>query len=266
MSIDDEGSTPSGTQPDEVVVPATVAKPPKGDPVVQALTVTILIIVALTLVTVIYAIVGGVFGSGSPKTMGENKLMNTAAAIKAGNKDPQVWVAYISALIGDRQYQLAQETIERGKKTLAKQDVNQDMVYMQATLDEAQGNNDKALATAELAIKAIKKANEEAKVNYKKTGNPTESMILEDNASYWDLLLLKAALLEKKSEWKKALAVYDEYLSVKETAATVFTQRGNVKEKLGDKKGAEADYRQTLVFISDNKDALAGLKRIGVAK
>jgi tetratricopeptide (TPR) repeat protein len=91
-------------------------------------------------------------------------------------------------------------------------------------------------------------------------------MMLQENATYWDLLLLKAAIFESKSDWKKALEAYNEYLTTKTTAATVFAQRGNVKEKLGDKKGAEADYRQVLVFIPDNEDALAGLKRIGVAQ
>jgi tetratricopeptide (TPR) repeat protein len=175
-------------------------------------------------------------------------------------------VVYISALIGDHQYSLAQETIDRGKKTLKDQEITQDMVYMQATLYDAQNNTDKALVTAEAAIKTIKKANEEAKANYKKTGKPTTAMMLEENANYWDLLLLKASILEKKQDWKQALGVYDEYLAEKATAATVFVDRGDVKAKLGDKKGAEADYRQALVFIPDNADALAGLKQIGVAK
>jgi len=267
MAIDTEGTQPSGNEPDKVVTPAAAAKKKApSDPVANGLLVTILLVVALTLVTVLYAIVGGIFGTGAPRTAGEFKVKAAQAKIQAGSKDNMVWVEYITALIGNGEYRTAQEFIDKGKKTLDKQEIYQDMAYMQATLYAAQGQNDKALAEADAAIKVIKKTSDEAKADSAKTKQPKTAAFLVENQNYWDLLLLKAELLVKKNDQKGALAVYDEYLASKPTAATVFVLRGNAKEKLGDAKGAEADYRQALVYISDDAGALAGLKRIGVAK
>jgi len=172
------------------------------------------------------------------------------------------WVAYISALIDDGQYGQAQRYIDRGKKLLEAQDVSADMVLMQASLDIAQGDNDAALKNAEQAMKTIKATHDKAAKKQKKTGQPTEASVqLHDN--YYELLLLKAEVFEAKKDWKKALAAYDEYLKEKPTAASIAVMRGAVKEKLGDKKGAEADYRAAIAFIPDDPAALAGLKRIG---
>jgi len=267
MAIDTEGTQPSGTEPDKVAGPAAVVKKKApSDPIANALLVTILLIIVLTLVTVLYAIVGGVFGSGAPRTAGENKVKTAAAKIEAGSTDNTVWVEYILALIGNGDYRHAQEMIDKGKKTLKRQEIFQDMVYMEASLYAAQGDTDKALKSAEAAIKQIKTTSDEAKANSEKTGQPSVAAILLDNANYWDLLLLRAELLEKKNDYKGALVSYDEYLKNKPTAATVFVLRGQAKEKAGDPKGAEADYRAALVFIADDPEALAGLKRIGVAK
>lgn len=257
MAIDTEGTQQSGMEPDKVASPAAAArKRPPSDPVATGLLVTILLVVALALVTVLYAIIGGVFGTGAPRTAGEHKVKAAEAKIQAGTKDNAVWVEYITALIGNRQYREAQDWIDRGKKTLDKQEIYQDMVYMQATLYAAQGQNDKALVETNKALAVIKKTSDEAKANATKTGQPKTAAILAENANYWDLLLLKAELLVKKNDQKAALAVYDEYLTNKPTAATVFVQRGDVKAKLGDAKGAEADYRQALVFISDDAELL----------
>ncbi len=266
MVVGAEGPEPEGSEAPEVAPPAALPvrrRPP--DPVARALVTTILIIVVLAVATAAYVVVGGVMGTGAPRTMAEYKLTAAAAKIEGGSKERSDWVDYISALISQGRYRDAQDWIAKGKKTLDKQEISQDMVYMQANLYAAQGNLDQALQAADAALKTMKATRKAALIEMAKTGSPTEaSSPLGEN--YWDLLLLKADIFEQKKDWRSAAAAYDEYLAGNKTAATVFVQRGNVRERLGNTKGAAGDFRRALTFIPDNADALAGLKRIGAAK
>jgi len=235
---------------------------PKRDPLVATLWLIIFAIIIITLSTVAYGLLTNLFGTGAPRTMAQYKIMSAEAKIEAGSKVREDWVSYITALIDDGQYRQAQAAIDRGKKIVEKQDISADMIFMQASLDFAQGDVDSALKLANQAQKQIKTVHEKDLAKQKKTGNPTEASVgLHDN--YYEMLLLKAEVFEKKQDWKKALAAYDEYLKAKPTAASIAVLRGVVKEKLGDKKGAEKDYRNALMFIPDDAAALAGLKRIG---
>jgi tetratricopeptide (TPR) repeat protein len=269
MTIETEGTQPSGPDPEKEARPteaptkAEKKAEKKKDPVAQVLLITILLVIALALVTWVFIIYAGVLGTGAPRTMTESKAMAGAAKLKAGNKEPEVWTNYISALVDQKQFRQAQEWIDKGKKVLEKQEATQDMGRMQATLLLAQGNQDAALKQADVSIAAIKKANSEAIANSKKSGQPSALAYLAENENYWDLLLLKADIYTQRSDWKNALAAYNDYLAGKTTAATVMVQRAAVKEKLGDTKGAIADYKQALAFIPDNAEALAGLKRMG---
>lgn len=256
----------AGTPPRPRRAKKSGAQRQPGDPVVQGLIITILAVIALTLVTIVYALVTGVFGNGAPRTAGEQRIMAAKAKIDAGSAEAADWDTYIRALIDDGQYGKAQDTITEGAKTVKNLDISADMTYMQAELYLAQGKLDDALATADEAMAAIKKAYEEGKAAYQQSGEPNLAYSNGLNGNYYELLLLKAEVLEKQQKWAEALPVYDEYLEGKPTAASVFTQRGKVKEQLGDTAGAEADYRQTLAYISDDAEALAGLERIGASK
>jgi len=266
----DAAEDTTGLKTDESVGterPANEAKPTRTtDPVVRALGVTILLIVVLTLVTVAYSLFTGVFGTGAPRTLAEQRVAAAAAKVEAGSTVPLEWMAYILALTDSGQYRKAQEWIDKGTAALEDQEISADMLYMQADLYLAQGEKDKALETTEKALKTIKDTFESEKVNSAVSGKPSKAVAFGISQNYWELLLLKAEIFEIDQEWDKALVVYDEYLAGQPTAATVFSLRGQVKEQLGDAAGAEADYRQTLVYIADDPDALAGLKRIGVSK
>lgn len=236
------------------------------DPMVRALFITILLIIVLTLTTVVYALLTGVFGTGAPRNATEQRIVAAAAKVEAGSTEPVEWNVYIMALIDDERYDEAQQWIDKGKASLADQDISADMVYMQADLYLAQGDLDKALQSADEALTTIKTTYESEKANSELTGNPSKAVAFGISGNYWELLLLKAEVFERQEKWSEALACYDEYLADNVTAATVFTQRGKVKEQLNDLAGAEADYRQTLAFIADNDEALAGLDRIGAAR
>jgi len=250
-------------QPDSAAPAPRPASTRPQDPIVRALGITILLIIVLTLVTVVYALFTGVFGSGAPRTVTEQRVVAAQAKVDAGSTNPDDWMAYILALTDDGQYRKAQEWIDKGKVLLPDQEISADMLYMQADLYAAQGELDQALETADEALGVIKTTYEAEKEKTALTGRPSKAVAFGISENYWDLLLLKAEIYESREQWTDALAAYDEYLADHVTAASVFAQRGQVKEQLADLEGAEADYRQTLSFIPDNPDALAGLERIG---
>lgn len=264
-----EGAEPEGPEsqnaparPEKVARVKPAARP--KDPVVQALTLTIFAVIILALVTIAYALITGVFGNGAPKTAAQQRLMASQARVEGGSTTSTDWKMYIRGLIDTKQYKKAQEMINEGASKVPKQEIYADMTYMQAELYLAQGDLDKSLETADKALTQIKTTYDSAMDTYREKGEPSLAMAggLVDN--YWEILLLKAEIYEKKADWKQTVAVYDEYLAEKTDAATIYTQRGKAKEQMGDTAGAEADYRETLKYIADDKEALAGLKRIGV--
>lgn len=236
------------------------------DPVNEMLSLVILGVVILALATVVYALVTNLFGNGAPRSASEQRLIATKAKVEAGSKEAADWDAYILALIENGQYSAAQSAIEQGKATVKNLDVGADMSYMQAELDLAQGDLDGAMTAADEALTTIKASYETGLVNAEQSGNPSPASAAGFVDNYWYVLLVKAEVLEKQEKWSEAVEVYDEYLAGKPTMATVYTQRGDAKEKLGDTAGAEADYRQTLAFMPDDPAALAGLDRIGAAR
>ncbi len=266
MAVESEEQSPDVVEPTDADAPKIVVPKRRVDPVARALMTTILLVIVLTLVTVLYAQLTNVLGTGAPRTMSEARIISSGAKVEAGSVDPIEWKTYIRALIEDGQYGKAQEWIDSGSATLPDQEIGADMVYMQAELYLAQGELDKVLETADKALETIKKTYEAEKINVEVSGIPSKAVAFGISKNYWELLLLKAEVYEKQGEWELALTVYDEYLDENTTAATVFSQRGKVKEELGDTAGAEKDYRRTLAFIRSDAAALAGLERIGVSE
>lgn len=264
----DEGAMPEPVQAPSRAArrSAAAAARPRRDPVVQTLITSILVVLVLALVTIAYALVANVFGTGAPRTSEEQRLISYKARIDAGSTASEDWRMYILALIDAEQYGKAQEMIDKGTATLPDQEIFADMLYMQAELYLAQDDLDGALETADRTLTTIKETYETEKAASAVSGVPSKAVAggLVDN--YWEVLLLKAEVLERQEDWAGALACYDEYLEKKTTAATVFTRRGEIRERLGDTAGAAEDFRSTLVFIADDADALAGLERIGASR
>lgn len=243
-----------------------VAARKRRDPLVQTLQLVIMTIIILALVTVAYALMTGVFGTGAPRTSSEQKIMATQAKVDAGSKYAPDWKAYIFALIEAGDYRTAQQVIDKGKTVLPDQEISADMVYMQGELYFAQGKLDQSLKSCDQALNTIKTTYETAKAAAANNPQANKAYSAGLNDNYWLALLLKAAIFEKQEEWGKALTAYDEYLTTEVTDATVYTQRAKVKEEMGDTAGAAEDYRQTLTYIPDDEEALAGLKRIGASE
>src|SRR5574340_853942 len=130
-----ESEAPVAAQTPGTRVAKRAARPtPPRDPLVQALGITILVIIILTLVTVAYALFTGVFGNGAPRTSSEQRIMAAAAKVEAGSVSAADWTNYIRALIEEGQYGKAQQAINDGSKKVKDLNISADMTYMQAEL------------------------------------------------------------------------------------------------------------------------------------
>ena len=85
-------------------------------------------------------------------------------------------------------------------------------------------------------------------------------------ASYQTAALAKAAALITTKDYAGAIKVYDIYLADQPVDSDVLVQRATAKIQVGDKKGAEADFRAALKYIPDYQPALDGLKQIGATQ
>ena len=85
-------------------------------------------------------------------------------------------------------------------------------------------------------------------------------------ASYSDAALAKAEALMASEDYSGAIKALDAYLKQKPADSDILVMRAQSKAKVGDKKGAEEDYRAALKYIPDYQPALEGLEQIGAAQ
>lgn len=231
------------------------------DPVVRTLAWVSVVLVILYLATIVGALFMGVMSPSEPRTRGERDVRYYEILIQKTPKDTNLWKSYIDSLVKTKQYLKAQDVIDRAKKSVD-QKSTQDISAAQANLYIARKDYDAAIKTADDARKKLKAYYAEA---VKKPGS-AEAKGLEIHENYWDMLLVKSEALSGKGDAKGAIKVLDEYIKEKYTASDALVRRGQLKAEIGDKKGAEKDFRKALTFIPDDAAALEGLKQIGVEK
>lgn len=229
------------------------------DPVVRYMSFSAIGLVVLFLVTIIAAYFMGVLGNPLPKTRYQRDLIVAEEAVSKAPQSSGLWHTYITLLIQDGQYRKAQDTIDRAKTVVKDEASTQELSMAQAELYFGTKDYKKAVTTTDDARKKIKK---EYDLAVKKTGSE-ESMGKEINQNYWEILILKAEAQVKLDKPRDAIKTLDEYLKVFPDAADVTIRRGDLKVQVGDKTGAAKDYRTALKYMPGDKNALAGLKKIG---
>jgi hypothetical protein len=75
-----------------------------------------------------------------------------------------------------------------------------------------------------------------------------------------------AKAYEGTGKFSDALKSYDEYLKNNAIDTDARIARANIKLKLGDTAGAQADFKATLTYIPGDQRAMDGLKKIGAGK
>ena len=251
--------------------PATRSRPAQtaphrrvDDPVIARLKLAIIVVIVTWLAGILSAVMFGTFNlAHPPRTSTENEIEQFAGVVQSGKAGSQTYARYVDTLVRAGQLSKAQQALDKAIK-VAKTDKSY-LYAQQARLSFAQKDYkgavaaaDKAMAEAKKELKAFKAANVAA------NRNPNAAAVMPD--SFSTAALAKADALVQSKDYANAIKAYDSYVKVRPVDSDVLVQRASVKVRIGDKKGAEADYRVALKYIPDYKPALDGLKQIGVPK
>ncbi len=230
------------------------------DPVVRKMAFVAVGILIIFLVTVVSALITGVIQPGGPRTVLERDISVSGAAVRAGTTDTSVWARHISALILDGQFGRAENILATAKASLD-DSATADIVLSEARLLRAQGQYEEALEVAEAARTQLREHHEGRLAQAGPVANAARLEGLHDN--YDIAVLVKAEIYRDMEKWDSVLEQYDIFIETNPGAADILTDRGDVKFEMGDRSGAEADYREALRFYPDYEEALVGLERIG---
>lgn len=235
-----------------------------SDPVIRVLLWGIAAVVVIWMVSMLSAMIFGLLTPpAAPRTAAERDLMALTSTVKSGKANTQTYSQYVAVLISAGQLSKAQQSLDQALKN-AKTDKSYlyarqaDLALARKDYQAATKAADKAMAEAEKELKAFMAENVKNNRNkYAGAKIPT---------SYTDAALAKAEALAASEKNKDAIKAFDLYLKQSPTDSDILVQRAQVKIKVGDTKGATADFRTALKYIPDYQAALDGLKQIGASR
>lgn len=235
-----------------------------GDPVVRWLMLGIFLVIILWLVGVLSAMMFGLLSpAAAPRTEAEKDILTLNDAVQSGKATTQTYARYISVLISAGQLSKAQQALDEAFKT-AKTDRSY-LYAQQAQLDLTRKDYagtvaaaDKAMAEAQSELKAF--MDENVKNNRRRDAGATIP------TSFTDAALAKAEALVSTHDNANAIKAFDVYLKSSPADSDILVQRAQIKLLVGEKSGAEADFRTALKYVPDYQPALDGLKQIGAAR
>ncbi|MEI8080971.1 MAG: tetratricopeptide repeat protein [Actinomycetes bacterium] len=257
--------------PVSVVIPGDTAEPSSAtspaptrkrrDPVARWLLMAILVVIILWLLSVASALLFGFLSpAAAPRTSIEHQVAEYQLKTQTGKAAAVDWAAYVSALLEAGQVTKAESVVNQAIKT-SKSDKS--YVYLsQARVLMARKRYNDAVKAADAALAESKKEtdSEVKRLQAKGINATVEKRRLP---SWQDSLLVRAQALAAAGKTADAIKAYDDFLVLAPTESDVLTVRGLLKVKVGDKTGAEKDFREALRFIPTYKPALDGLKQIG---
>jgi len=260
-------NAPEGSAPE--VAPSTAPAPAKRgmfrDPVVRVMTYIAIGLVIVFLATAVGALVTGVLtpsGARGPRTAAERELLLATAVLQAQGSVGEAWAPYIDALVATGDLGAARVALSRARAS-AVSTVVPDLDLAEARLLRAQKRYAQAAKAADKAMEGYV-AEQAARLAALETSLTVEQKgIAED---YYNAALVKAYAYVELRRWKAAVGMFDVYIKQHPTAADILVDRGNAKLDMEDNAGAEKDFREALRFVPYDKEAKAGLKRIGVAQ
>ncbi|NTU70912.1 MAG: tetratricopeptide repeat protein [Coriobacteriia bacterium] len=234
-----------------------------ADPAVKFMTFAAFGISVLMLLIGIGVLLSGVASPTGPRTLDEKELAVTGEAVRDGKADPGMWGKYIAALIANERYTQAQTVLDRFKASVDTS-LTGDAALAEARLAYAREDYKKVIVVANASQKVIR-------VDWDKRmglGGMTRAEAFSDGLgeNWYAMALVKADAYRAQGDWKNAVKEYDTYIKEFPTAADILVDRGLAKIEAGDKKGAAADFKKALKFIPSDKEALAGLEKIGESK
>jgi tetratricopeptide (TPR) repeat protein len=232
------------------------------DPVVRVMVFVSLGLVLLFLATVIGVLLTGVATPTGPRSSVEKDLLVAAAGLRGATGEAQS--SYIEALVQAGNLPAARAALMQARASVpATAQPAPDLDLAEARLNMKARDYEKAVALADTAMAGYK-TKLEAAIARSKDSTKTTTPSLRPN--YYSAALVKAYALVQLGRFKDAIPAFDIYIRVTPTASDIFIDRGNAKLKIGDKAGAEKDFREALKYVPYDADAKAGLEKIGVAQ
>lgn len=241
--------------------PVLPPRPKSGfDPVVLVLSVLIAGLILGALAFVAAGLGRGLIGQTAPQTHKQAGLARTEASAVKFSDDPQTWFNYIKQLIDNKQFSKAQKAIDSASKEFKETD-NYDFYIptAQASLYVFKGDLDTGIKQAIVARDAISQAYEQ-ELKSKKKPNKAEAYGMPEN--YHLLGLLVAGVYMQEGEYAKAIELLEEYTNAHPTEAGVWIDLGDAYAAAGEKEKAIEAYDETLSFIPDDPEALAGKAKL----
>lgn len=223
------------------------------------------VLVVFYLLTVASALVFGFIGNKAPRTIAERSVVAWEAAATTDTATLDQVQSYALALIEAGQYSKAQAVIDTAE-TNETFDLTrgQNLLYCQAELYRAQGDQEKAIETftevMDLTLEAYEKEYDEGP----ELQNWAVAFGIHEN--YFFSAAARAFLHMEREEWDQALEMLDTFLADNPRDSAMLVSRGDVKAEMGDTAGAEADYREAMRYIPDMPEALEGLEKIGAGE
>lgn len=226
-------------------------------------------LVVILLSAVVSALFFGVIGGEPvPETSLERDLMAWESVTRSldASATADQWQSFTLALIRDSQFQRAETVIKRvNGLSSVDQTRGANMLYCSAVLQAAKGQDEEALDTFAEVMEVTKSAYEtELARDDDEAANWAKALGLHEN--HYNSALDRAGILRRLERWEEAQEMLSLYLENHPQAAGVFVDRATVRVQLGDKAGAEADYKEALRFVPGFPEALEGLREIGAGE
>jgi tetratricopeptide (TPR) repeat protein len=246
---------------------APAATPPRGgmfkDPAVRVMTYVAIGLVILFAATVVGALTTGVMKPNGARTVSERALLIAAASVRTPGAVGDAWAPYVNALVANGDLRAAGVALRRARAS-AVSTWSSDLDLAEARLLSAQKRYAQAAQAADTAMKGYT-AKRDARVAAAGEASATAGQAALPE-SYYNAALMKAYAYVGLRRWKDAIAMFDVYITMFPTAADILVDRGDAKAAMKDNSGAEKDFREALRFVPYDKEAKAGLKRIGAAQ
>lgn len=202
----------------------------------------------------------GLLGQTAPQNYRQAKLTQATFDAATYSDKPDAWYKYIKQLAFDKQFSKAQEIIKEADRNFRDTDTYDFYIpSAQAYVYFAKGDFDSAIKQA-ITAQAAMQAAYETELKSKKLPNKALSNGISEN--YGSLSLLLSGAYTEKGEHAKAAEVLERYVDEHPTEAGVWTDLGNAYAKMGENKKAIDAYDQTLRFINDDPEALAGKAKL----
>ncbi|MDZ4181020.1 MAG: tetratricopeptide repeat protein [Coriobacteriia bacterium] len=234
---------------------------------VRALATVAALIVTLYLAAIVSMLYYGMLGgSEGPRSAVDRDVMVTGSIVRSEESTPtaEQWQDHVTALIADSQFAAAERVIaEVNANPLIDQTRGAHMLFGTARLQSARGKPEEALDTF-AEVMEVTDAAYQKELARPDDGFPNWAVADGRHGNYYLSALAMAGIYEELGRWDEGIEMLNVFLEANPVAAGIIADRGRLKAQAGDIAGAEADYREALQYVPDLKDALEGLREIGV--